>query len=187
MLPKLEELERRRKSLGLSQKQLAKMVDVSQSMIAKIETGRINPSYLKTKMIFDLLESMEMKTEVKAKDVLHNEVIGIQKGDFVSKATKIMNETGYSQLPVFDKAQVVGSVSEKTIIDQITEGKDPSKLSKLPVETIMDEAFPSVDEETPITVLSTLLQYSQAVIIIHKGEIKGIVTKADLLKVIRVR
>jgi len=67
MLPKIEEIERRRKSLGLGQKQLAKMVDVSQSMIAKIETGRINPSYIKTKAIFDLLESLERKREIKVK------------------------------------------------------------------------------------------------------------------------
>ena len=67
MLPPIDEIERRRKSLGLGQRQLAKIVGVSQSMIAKIETGRINPSYLKTKTIFDLLESLERKIEVKAK------------------------------------------------------------------------------------------------------------------------
>ncbi len=187
MLPPLEEIERRRKSLGLGQKQLAKIVGVSQSMIAKIETRRINPSYLRTKAIFDLLESLEKKTEVKAKDVLHEEVVGVQKGDFVSKAIRIMHETGYSQLPVFDKTHVVGSISERTVIDQIIKGNDPFKLSKLPVEAIMDEAFPCVDEEIPITVLSTLLQYSQAVIITHRGDIKGIITKADILKVVRSR
>ncbi|MGB6681820.1 MAG: helix-turn-helix domain-containing protein, partial [Candidatus Bathyarchaeia archaeon] len=32
MLPQLEEIEKRRKSLDLSQKELAKMVGVSQSM-----------------------------------------------------------------------------------------------------------------------------------------------------------
>ena len=65
MLPQLEEIEKRRKILGLSQKELAKMVGVSQSMIAKIETGRINPSYTKTKDIFDLFESLEKKREIK--------------------------------------------------------------------------------------------------------------------------
>jgi len=187
MLPPLEEIERRRKSLSLGQKQLAKMVGVSQSMIAKIETRRINPSYLKTKAIFDLLEGLERKIEVKAKDVIHNEVIGVQKGDFISEAIKIMHETGYSQLPVFDKSQIVGSISERTVLDQIIEGKDPSKLSRQNVEEIMEEAFPCVDVETPITVLSTLLQYSQAVMIMQKGEIKGIITKADLLKVVQQR
>lgn len=183
MLPSIKEIEKRRKRLGLSQKKLANMVDLSQSMIAKIERGRINPSYLKTKAIFDLFDTLERETEVKAKDILHDKVVGVQKEDFVSKATKMMHETGYSQLPVFDETKIVGSISEKTIIDQITKGKDLSELSNLHVKTIMDEVFPSVDEETPVTVLSTLLKYNQAVIIMQRGEIKGIITKADLLKV----
>lgn len=187
MLPSVEEIERRRKSLGLSQKQLAKMTGVSQSMIAKIETGRINPSYLKTKVIFDLLESLENKKEVKVKDILHGTVVGVQKDDLVSKATEKMHETGFSQLPVFDNHQVVGSISEGTVLDQIIKGRDTSKISKLRLEEIMDEGFPSVDKETPITVLSTLLQYSPAVLISHKGKIIGIITKADLLKVVSSR
>ncbi|WP_455276561.1 CBS domain-containing protein [[Eubacterium] cellulosolvens] len=184
MLPKIEEIERRRKSLGLGQKQLAKMVNVSQSMIAKIESGRINPSYIKTKAIFDLLESLERKREIKAKDIHHGKVVGVQRDDLVSIATDKMHETGYSQLPVFDNIQVVGSISERTVLDQIIKGKDPAQLSKLKVEEVMDEAFPSVDKETPITVLSTLLQYNPAVMIGHKGKIIGIITKADLLKVV---
>ncbi|MEM3430798.1 MAG: CBS domain-containing protein, partial [Candidatus Bathyarchaeia archaeon] len=78
----------------------------------------------------------------------------------------------------------VGSISERTVLNQILSGKDPKILSKTPVESVMDEAFPTVDEETPITVISTLLQYSQAVLVTKRGEIKGIVTKADLLKVV---
>ena len=163
------------------------MVDISQSMIAKIESGRINPSYLKTKAIFDLLENLERKAEVKAKDILQDKVVGVQKKDLISKATGIMHNTGYSQLPVFDKTQIVGSISEKTIADRIMKGEDPSRFSKLPVEVIMDEALPCVDEETPVAVLSSLLQYNQAIIIMRMGEIKGIITKADLLKVIQTR
>lgn len=185
MLPSIKEIERRRKSLGLGQRELAKMVGVSQSLIAKIENGRINPSYLKTKAIFDFLESLERKRQVKAKDILQKELIGIQKDDQVLEATKIMHQTGYSQLPVFHKDRLVGSISEKTIMEQIIIGQDPSKLSKLNVESIMDEAFPCVDQEAPLTVLSALLQHSQAVLIVSKGKTKGIITKADLLKVVR--
>ncbi|MGQ9543945.1 MAG: CBS domain-containing protein [Candidatus Bathyarchaeia archaeon] len=184
MLPQLEEIEKRRRSLGLRQKELARMVGISQSMIAKIESGRINPSYIKTKAIFDLLESLEKKRETKVKEIVQGNVVGIQKNETVSKATKIMHETGYSQLPVFDGARLVGSITERTVLNQILSGKDPKILSKTLVETVMDEAFPTVDEDTPITVISTLLQYSQAVIVTRRGEIKGIVTKADLLKVV---
>jgi predicted transcriptional regulator len=184
MLPQLGEIERRRKNLGLNQKELARMVGVSQSMIAKIETGRINPSYVKTKAIFDLLESLEKKREMKVREIVQGNVIGVQKDDAVSKATKAMNETGYSQLPVFDGPRAVGSITEKTVLNQILRGRDPKELSRFSVESIMDEAFPIVDEEAPVTVISALLQYSQAVLVTKKGQIKGIVTKADLLKVV---
>jgi len=95
-----------------------------------------------------------------------------------------MNETGYSQLPVFDGLRAVGSITEKTVLNQILRGRDPKELSRFSVESIMDEAFPIVDEEAPVTVISALLQYSQAVLVTKKGQIKGIVTKADLLKVV---
>ena len=63
MLPKLEEIGRRRRLLALSQKQLANLSGVSQSMIAKIESGRISPSYLKTKAIFDILRAWNVETK----------------------------------------------------------------------------------------------------------------------------
>lgn len=56
MLPSLDEIAKRRKLLGLTQKQLAKIAGVSQSFIAKIESGKIDPSYSKAKAIFDTLE-----------------------------------------------------------------------------------------------------------------------------------
>jgi predicted transcriptional regulator len=46
----------------------------------------------------------------------------------------------------------------------------------------MEDVFPTVNEDTPITVISSLLQYSQAVLVTKKGYTRGIVTKADLLK-----
>jgi len=182
MLPLLEEIERRRRSLGLSQKKLARMVGISQSLIAKIESRRINPSYLKAKAIFDLLESLERKRESKAKDILHKNVVGVASHEPVSKASSLMRQTGFSQLPVFDGKQVIGSISEKTMLNQILMGRNPFELSRLPVERVMDEAFPRIDEETPLTVISSILQHSPAVLVTKKGQVIGIITKADLLK-----
>ncbi|MCK4496763.1 MAG: helix-turn-helix domain-containing protein, partial [Candidatus Aenigmarchaeota archaeon] len=45
MLPEIKSIKNRRKLLGLTQKDLAKQAGVSQSFIAKMESGRINPSY----------------------------------------------------------------------------------------------------------------------------------------------
>ena len=183
MLPRLEEISKRRRILGLSQKQLARLADVSQSLIAKVEAGKTEPSYLKTKAIFDTLEKLQREKELRAKDLLQSRVVGIDEDEPVSKAAAVMSETGFSQLPVFNGKDVVGSIAEKTIMDRIVSGMDPRDLSKMPVGKVMTEAFPQIDERTPLSLVSALLQYHSAVLVTKRGKVTGIITKADLLKV----
>ena len=185
MLPKLEEIGRRRRLLTLNQKQLAKLAGVSQSMIAKIEGGRTSPSYTKTKAVFDTLESLERRNEVKAKVVSHGKIVGVQSHETVAKGVRVMRETGFSQLPVFSDGRVVGSLTEKIILEKLVSAPNPDDVSKQSVENIMDEAFPTVSEETPLSTVSALLQYEPAVLVAKRGRILGIITRADLLKVIR--
>jgi len=184
MLPSLEEVARKRRMLDLTQKQLAKLAGVSQSLIAKLESKKIDPSYTKVKAIFDALERLEIKTEVHAGEVLHRGVVGVQKSDLVSKAVRLMTDHGYSQLPVFDGEHAVGSISEKTMLGQVSAGKDLAQVSKLLVGDIMEEAFPQVREDAPLPLISNLLQVYPAVLISKKGKVVGIVTKADLLKML---
>lgn len=184
MLPNLEEIGRRRRLLAMSQKKLAHLAGVSQSMIAKIESKRISPSYLKTKAIFDSLESLERRNEFKARDVSQGKVVSVHAHDAVSKGVRLMRETGFSQLPVFNNDHVVGSLTEKIILEKLFSAPKPDDVSRQSIEKIMDEAFPSVNEETPLSMVSTLLQYAPAVLVTKRGHIQGIITKADLLKVI---
>lgn len=184
MLPSLEEIAQKRRMLGLKQAELAKLAGVSQSLIAKLESGKIDSSYTKAKAIFDALERLEVTTKIQAGKMLHNEVVGIQKSEPVSKAVQLMKRHGYSQLPVFDGTHPVGSIHEKTILRQILAGKDLAQISKLPTEEVMEEAFPQVDEDAPLSLISSLLQVYSAVLVAKKGEVVGIVTKADLLKML---
>jgi len=184
MLPNLDEIGRRRRLLALSQKELAKLSGVSQPMIAKIESGRISPSYQKTKAIFDTLENLERRNQLKAKDISHGKVEGVQAHDPVAKGVRMMRETGFSQLPVFNGSQVVGSLTEKVIVQRLMTTSSPDELSKQLIEKIMDEAFPTVSEETPLSMVSALLQYEPAVLVARRGRVLGIITKADLLKVV---
>ena len=184
MLPSLEEVAKKRRILDFTQKQLANLAGVSQSLIAKLESQKIDPSYTKAKAIFEALERLATKTEVHADEVLHNEVVGIQKSELVSKAVRLMTDYGYSQLPVFDGEHAVGSISEKTILGQVSAGKDLAQVSKLFVEDVMEEAFPQVGEDAPLPLISSLLQVYPGVLISTKGKVVGIVTKADLLKML---
>jgi predicted transcriptional regulator len=184
MLPSIEEVAKKRRITGLTQQKLARLAGVSQSLIAKLESQKIDPSYTKVKAIFDALEKLQTETEVRADQMLHNKVVGIQKSDPVSKAVQTMAEYGYSQLPVFDGDHAVGSISEKTIIGKVSAGKDLNQVSKLSVGDVMEEAFPQVGEDAPLPLISSLLQVYSAVLISAKGKVVGIVTKADLLKML---
>lgn len=184
MLPSLEEIPKRRKMLGLTQYKLAQLAGVSQSLMAKLESGRTDSSYTKVKAIFDALMSLEMKREVHVKEILHNKVIGIQRDERVSKAVQLMREHNYSQLPVFDEERVVGSVSEKTILSQILTSNDLAQVSMLFTSEIMEEPFPQVGEDAPLSLISSILQVYSAVLVLKKGRVMGIVTKADLLKIL---
>lgn len=183
MLPRLEEIAKRRRMLGLSQKKLSRLAGVSQSMIAKVEAGKTEPSYLKTKAIFDMLERMQREKEPRARDLLQSTVYSVQEDEPVSRAVAIMNEMGFSQLPVLDGKHIVGSIAERVIMDRIVAGTSPRQLSIMPVGRIMTEAFPQIDEKTPLSLISALLQYHSAVLVMKRGQLSGIITKADLLKV----
>ncbi|MEM2994843.1 MAG: CBS domain-containing protein [Candidatus Bathyarchaeia archaeon] len=184
MLPSLDEIVKKRKMLGLTQKQLAKLAGISQSFVAKIESGKIDPSYSKVKVIFDVLERLETKVNYTAEKILHKGVVGVQLGDAVEEAIRLMMEHGYSQLPVFNGEQVVGCITEKTVLNQVAAGKDLSQISQKAVEEIMEEAPPRIDEKAPLPLISSLLQVYPAVLVTKKGKVTGIITKADLFKVI---
>lgn len=184
MLPQLEEIAQKRRLLGLKQSELAKLAGVSQSLIAKLESGKIDSSYTKVKNIFETLEKLEVQTKIRAGKVLHNEIVGIQKNQLVSKVVQLMKKHGYSQIPVFDGNHHVGSISEKTLLNQILAGKDLAQIARLPAEALMEEAFPQVNEDAPLSLISNLLQVYSAVLVTKKGAAVGIITKADLLRII---
>ncbi len=48
----------------------------------------------------------------------------------------------------------------------------------------MDEAFPLVAEDTPISLMVPLLQHFQAILTTKKGRVTGIVTNADLVRML---
>jgi predicted transcriptional regulator len=184
MFPTLEDIAKRRRQLGLKQSELAKMAGVSQSLIAKLEAGTIESSYTKVKTIFDVLERLEFKSKIQVEKVLHNEVVTVQTSEPISKVVKLMKDHGYSQIPIFEGKQSVGSISEKTILRQILEGKDLEQISALPTEKIMEEAFPQINEDAPLSLITSLLQTYSAVLVTRKGVVIGIITKADLLRML---
>ena len=77
MFPPVEEIAHKRRILGLNQAELAKLAGVSQSLIAKLESGKIDSSYTKVKTIFETLERLETKTKIQAGKMLHKKIVSV--------------------------------------------------------------------------------------------------------------
>jgi predicted transcriptional regulator len=181
-LPELETIKNIRRQIGVNQTELAKAAKVSQSLIARIESGKVDPSYGKVKKILSALEKIGKGKILTAIDIMNKKVVAITSNASIRDAASIMKRKNISQMPVIDNDVVVGSISEKNIIEKISSEESIDNISLIAVKEIMKDAFPQVDKDSMLSIISIMLEYYPAVLVTDKGKIKGIITKADLLK-----
>lgn len=182
MLPSLDEISRRRKELGLTQAKLAAMAGVSQSIIAKIETGSVDPSYSIVSRILGALDRIQVTPTLRVNQLMSRPVLSVSKMSLVREAVDMMKKKGYSQLPVFDGGRCVGSISEKTILDHAARGESLEGVLGRRIREVMDSPFPIVNDDTPLDLVLGLLQGNYGVLVSRGQDIIGILTKSDILK-----
>lgn len=178
MLPDLSEIKKVRRIHGLTQSGLAKLAGVSQSLIAKVESGRIDPTYSNVRRIFSVTEGLARGKEGLASDVMARRIISCSSGDSVSSAVGRMRAHGISQLPVIDHGALVGLVSESDLLELLAEGKD---ISRTRISGVMQDSPPIVSGKTPVRALIDLLRYSPIVLVADGARFEGVVTKSDIL------
>jgi len=177
---KIKKIRRKREELGLTQKDLSSKSSVSQSFIAKLESGKLEPSYSKLKKVEDLLKKMTDEGP-KAEDLMNSPVQSVKKDDEVKKAVRIMKENDFSQLPVMDDGRSVGCIRERDVM--LASGKsDSGDVGKLKVEEIMGPGFPEVNSDISTRTVKELLNERKAVLVKEGGKIVGMVDSADYLK-----
>ena len=183
-IPELKNLKKMRKNSGLSQTELARMCGVSQSFIARLESGRSDPPYSKIKNIHETLSRRcNGNIMTKAGDVMNRKIISIEQSRRVREAAVLMKKKNISQLPVIENGIPTGSISERTIVEKIAAG-GINDISKINVSEIMEETFPIMDQSISIDIISMVLEYQNAVLVSKKGRLVGIVTKADIIKLL---
>lgn len=175
------ELRRIRRELGLSERELARLAGVSQSLIAKIELGQVDPSYSKIKAISEAIMRLS-GLHGKASDIMSSPVIGVSPEDSVEKVAELFEKYGISQVPVMVGRISVGSFTERDLIKLLSERKDVKTAFNMKMREVMGETFPIVSSEASIQMILSLLEHSQAVLVSKMGEVIGIVTRADVLK-----
>jgi predicted transcriptional regulator len=177
MAEDIAQIQEMRKSLNISQKELAEAAGVSQSLIAKIESSRIDPAYSRVVKILNVLNSLNKKKELKAGEIMTTRLIYAEKDDSIKKTIKKMKDYNISQLPVMDGKKPIGRITEADILNAITESVSPDTT----IEEIMNDEAPIVSKDTGISLVSTLLKHYNFVLVSEKGKILGVITKADIL------
>jgi len=182
-LPLLGEIKRLRKKLNISQKELGEELDIPQSTISRIENQSIDPPYSKVKKIFEYLESersVRKKSKKHAKDIMTHQIISIKPSSSIRDAVELMNEYGYSQLPLLENQQNYGSITSKKIQKYIT---DNPEILGADILLIKELPFPEVDENWNVKDISDLLiRYSAVLVKDDQHNFVGIITDADFLK-----
>ena len=169
-------LKKMREQAGLTQEQLAKTVGITQAHVAKIENEKVNPTLSTINKIMSVLE---MNKKINCKNLLNRSLIFLKPDDTVNLAARLMREKDISQIPIIENDRCIGSLSDKTIIRNLSRITNSSK-----VKEFMDDPFPVISCNDDVNVVKTLLEYHQAVLISEKGKIIGILTKSDLLNLL---
>lgn len=174
----IRDLKRRRLQLDLTQTQLAKRAGVSQSLITKIEAGKLDPKLSSVERIEAALQGLERHDERTIADILHRGVINATPNERVPHLIRRMREHGISQVPVLEGNHVAGLVTETSILEAIGAGKD---IARLTAGDVMADAPPVLPSTTPIAAVWQLLEHIPLVIVRDRSRILGVVTRADLL------
>jgi predicted transcriptional regulator len=169
----------RRVMLGITQTDLARKAGISQSMIARIESGSVDPRVSTLKRIVAVLSRKE-EPPYRARDVMHTPVYSIGPHDPVSRAVEIMEKNDISQLPVVERGVPVGCLSESAIVSALEEGGMHGSGSRA-VREFLEPGFPTVPFEADIRDVVHLLRENHAVLVVDGGRVAGVITKHDLI------
>ena len=173
-----EDLKKLRKKKGYTQAELAGHTGFSQSLIARIEGGNVNPRMSTIRKILSVLSIHSDR----ASDISTTSAITISQNNSVGNAIEIMEENSISQIPVSDPTtqKLVGVISEKLIMSYITDrGQNGvnDEIAQLQLEKLEIVAL-----DAQLADIEHLLQTNPVLLVRRDNENFGIITKSDLLR-----
>ncbi|AIY90276.1 CBS domain-containing protein [Geoglobus acetivorans] len=183
MFYEIEEIKRRRKKLGITQKKLAELVGVSQPLIARIESGDLDPKLSLVKKIFEVLGELEGRG-ITAKKIMTTDIIFASPDELIVDTIDVMREKGISQLPVVKDGANLGCITESSIL-RVIMMKGLDGCEDMRVRDVMEEPLPEISPNESLDSISKMLLNNPALLVVEEGKIVGIVTKHDVMKAMR--
>ena len=117
-----------RKRLGMTQNQLSEISGVSQSLIAKIEATKVDPTYRTVKKISDSIDKEKLKRSVKINQVMTKKIYLVKSEETLKNTIKLMTDNGISQVPIIHNKTQVGSITDKKIMELIEKSVNVERL-----------------------------------------------------------
>lgn len=105
-------------------------------------------------------------------------VITAEKREEVGKIIERMKQHDISQMPVVEDGKPVGIITEVDLLNYLLKG--PHAVDK-PVADLLEPDVARVSPNTPVSQLSEVFAISNAILVVEDGEIRGIVTKIDVI------
>lgn len=157
---------------------------MSQSFLAKIERGAVEPSYRNVAAILTALDGFvdEHAREVTVGELATRSLVAVRRSTLVTEAAHVLRRHAISQVPVVEDGFVIGSLTDRVIVECLTDAERIARLPRLTVGEVLEAPFPQVDAGTPSHVAAALLRHVPAVLVTRGGRLSGIVTQSDLLK-----
>lgn len=173
----ITQIKKIRKQMGMTQHAFAREIGISQSMIAKLEAGRLDPTYSKVKQIEEGLLRMMKKDEKSAREIMTKKIISVSIREKVRSIIDMMRKNDVSQVPVIERGNVIGMVSETSILS-----KNLEDIGKATAQDVMIDSPPIIAPDTRMEVMKQLLNYYSLLLVKEKGKLIGLITRSDLMK-----
>jgi cystathionine beta-synthase len=128
-----------------------------------------------------------LDAELKVRDLIGQKkeqaFAGISRDDTVREALRMMKEHDYSQMPVLNGEEVVGSVTETDVLNYLLQ--NPMEHAEHPVREIMRRPFPEVSSDLTLSELGKhITKENPAVVATDRSGRKHLIAQYDILQAI---
>jgi len=136
--------------------------------------------WLKQNRMFDpQLRTLRDISDIK-KSKGFEEIVSVKETDKVKDALELITKTGYSNIPVLNGRQSIGSIRENKLLGRLVE---KPTLYNFVISEVMEESLPILDAKTEIEEVKKYLKDNSAILVSDFGLITDIITRYDLINI----
>ncbi len=139
----------------------------------------------------DLEKLTEQLKQIKAKDMMSDEVITVKKGDSLAEIAELMIKKRISGFPVLENGEIIGIITSNDlflVMDMIKTGEllqnDDTNSSQPSVNFAMSTDIVTVNPETNLDEIISLMKYRNihTLPVMSQNKLVGVIGRRDIFK-----